>query len=75
MPAPSMRDTRIVSELVVDDAAGIAGQAHLGAAGGLVKLGERVFVVADDEHHLALFDPSCVGGHFALCTTHSSTRF
>lgn len=53
-----MLETRIVRELVVDDAAGIAGQTHLSAASGLVKLGKRLFVVADDEHHLAMFDLS-----------------
>jgi len=49
-------ETRIIRELVVDDGAGIAGQAHLSAASGLVKLGNRLFVVADDEHHLGTFD-------------------
>ncbi len=53
-----MLETRIVRELVVDAAAGIAGQTHLSAASGLVKLGKRLFVVADDEHHLAMFDLS-----------------
>lgn len=53
-----MLETRIIRELVVDDAAGIAGQAPLSAASGLVKLGNRLFVVADDEHHLAMFDLS-----------------
>ena len=53
-----MLETRIVRELVVDDAAGIAGQTYLSAASGLVKLGTRLFVVADDEHHLAMFDLS-----------------
>lgn len=32
--------------------------AHLSAASGLVKVGHRLFVVADDEHHLAVFDLS-----------------
>ena len=58
MPTPLMLETRIVRELVVDDAACGAGQAHLSAASGLVKLGNRLFVVADDEHHLAVFDLS-----------------
>ena len=31
---------------------------HLSAASGLVKMGSRVFVVADDEHHLGMFDLS-----------------
>lgn len=32
------------------------GLGHLGAASGLVRLGRRLFVVADDEHHLGSFD-------------------
>jgi hypothetical protein len=53
-----MLETRIVRELLVDGAAGIAGQTYLSAASGLVKLGHQLFVVADDEHHLAMFDLS-----------------
>lgn len=53
-----MLETRIVRELLVDAAAGIAGQPHLSAASGLVTSGQRLFVVADDEHHLAMFDLS-----------------
>lgn len=33
------------------------GQAHLSAASGLVYLHGRLFTVADDEHHLGIFDP------------------
>ncbi len=58
MPTLLMLETRIVRELVVDEAAGSAEQAHLSAASGLVKLGNRLFVVADDENHLAMFDLS-----------------
>ena len=58
MPRLLMLETRLVRELLVDAAAGSAGQAHLSAASGLVKLGNRLFVVADDEHHLAMFDLS-----------------
>lgn len=32
------------------------GLGHLGAASGLVRLGQRLYVVADDEHHLGSFD-------------------
>lgn len=53
-----MLKPRIIRELLVDDTAGSAGQAHLSAASGLVKVGHRLFVVADDEHHLAMFDLS-----------------
>ena len=51
-----MLDTRIVRELVVDDAAGRSGLSLLSAASGLVLRGQQLFVVADDEHHLAIFD-------------------
>ncbi len=53
-----MLETRIVTELLVDGAAGSAVQAHLSAASGLVRLGNRLFVVADDENYLAVFDLS-----------------
>ncbi|MBC7940611.1 MAG: hypothetical protein H7Z19_12740 [Chitinophagaceae bacterium] len=53
-----MLDTRIVRELLVDKAAGAAGKAHLSAASGVVRIGKRLFVVADDEHDLAMFDLS-----------------
>lgn len=53
-----MLEARIIRELLVDDSAGSVGQGHLSAASGLVKLGNRLFVVTDDEHHLAMFDLS-----------------
>jgi len=53
-----MLEARIIRELLVDDTAGSLGQAHLSAASGLVKSGNRLFVVADDEHQLAMFDLS-----------------
>lgn len=53
-----MLQTRILRELHVDGAPGVTGLAHLSAASGLVKLGNRLFVVADDEHHLAMFELS-----------------
>lgn len=37
-----------------------AGADHVSAASGLVSLGERVAVVADDELFLALFDPTTI---------------
>lgn len=52
-----MLQARTVRALTLDAAAG-AGVAHLSAASGLVKLGGRVAVVADDELHLALFELS-----------------
>jgi hypothetical protein len=51
-----MLPTRLIRELRVDDGTGSASRAHLSAASGIVKLGHRVVVVADDEHHLATFD-------------------
>lgn len=54
-----MLQARTVRTLTLDTAAAAgAGPAHLSAASGLVRLGSRVAVVADDELHLALFDPS-----------------
>ncbi|MBI5259342.1 MAG: hypothetical protein HY855_22765 [Burkholderiales bacterium] len=54
----SVLETRTLRELLVEPATAGAGQAHLSAASGLVKVGRRLFVVADDEHHLAVFDLS-----------------
>lgn len=51
-----MLDTRILRELLLDPAAGTAERTHLSAASGLVQSGQQLFVVADDEHHLAVFD-------------------
>ena len=56
MPTRHMLETRVIRELLVDDGAAQVGQAHLSAASGLAKRGHRLFVVADDEHHLATFD-------------------
>ena len=58
IPTLPMLEARIIRELHVDDSTGSVGQAHLSAASGLVKLGNRLFVVSDDEHHLAMFDLS-----------------
>lgn len=56
MPPFLMLETQFVRELFVEEAPGSAGCAHLSAASGLVKLGNRLFVVADDDNHLAMFD-------------------
>jgi hypothetical protein len=48
--------TQILRELRLDDALDGTGLTHLSAASGLVQLGHRLFVVADDEHHLGVFD-------------------
>ena len=57
-PTLPMLETRIVRELLVDGAPDVAGQGHLSAASGLVQWANRLFVVADDELHLAMFDLS-----------------
>lgn len=48
-----MLNPQVLATLSVDDA---AGPRHVSAASGLVRLGQRLYVVADDEHQLALFD-------------------
>jgi hypothetical protein len=48
-----MLEARIIRSLLLDGAAGIA---HLSAASGLVRMGQRLHVVADDELSLGVFD-------------------
>ncbi len=43
-------------DLLVDPLLHPRGQGHLSAASGLARVGERLYVVADDEHHLASFE-------------------
>ncbi|HYW58343.1 MAG TPA: hypothetical protein VE934_15410 [Polaromonas sp.] len=43
-------------DLLVDPALHPRGQAHLSAASGLVQVGRCLYVVADDEHHLGMFE-------------------
>jgi hypothetical protein len=50
MPQP-----KLLRALVLDPAAHPLGLAHLSAASALVRVGERLYVVADDELHLGLF--------------------
>jgi len=47
--------TRVLRNLTVDPAAHPRGQPHLSAASALVCEHGRAYVVADDEHHLAVF--------------------
>lgn len=47
---------RALRELTVDPRAHPRGATHLGAASGLVLAGRRLFVVADDEHHLGMLE-------------------
>jgi hypothetical protein len=51
-----MLETHTLRELFITIAN--AEQRHLSAASGLVRVGSRAFVVADDEHHLGVFDLS-----------------
>lgn len=46
----------LVQTLLVDPAQHPRGQAHLSAASGLVRVRQRLYVVADDELHLGIFD-------------------
>ncbi|MDR7295111.1 hypothetical protein J2X16_000432 [Pelomonas aquatica] len=48
-----MLEVQVVRTLSVETDAAVG---HLSAASGLVQVGRRLFVVADDEHTLALFD-------------------
>lgn len=56
-----MLHATFLTELLVDAAAHPRGQPHLSAASGLVLLGGRLYLVADDEHHLASLQPDGSG--------------
>lgn len=56
-----MLHATVLSELLVDAAAHPRRQPHLSAASGLVLLGGRLYLVADDEHHLASLQPDGSG--------------
>jgi len=43
-------------DLRIDPIARPRGRTYLSAASGLVPVGEQLYVVADDEHYLAVFD-------------------
>ena len=51
-----MLATHLIQTLRVDPAKHPRGQAHLSAASGLVRVRQRLYVVADDELHLGIFD-------------------
>jgi len=55
-------DWRELRPLTVPAAVHPRGQPHLSAASGLVCAFDRVYVVADDEHHLGLFDDALAPG-------------
>ncbi|MES2949547.1 MAG: hypothetical protein V4858_13480 [Pseudomonadota bacterium] len=48
--------TRLIQPLLIDPAQHPHGRAHLSAASGLVRVRQRLYVVADDELHLGMFD-------------------
>ncbi|MDR7308694.1 DUF6910 family protein [Rhodoferax saidenbachensis] len=53
----------LLQTLRLDPAAHPRGQPHLSAASGLVRVGQRLYVVADDELHLGVFeDIAATGG-------------
>ena len=59
-----MIDVHIVRELTVTDLRGASGDdapSHLSAASGLARIGQRLYVVADDEHALGVFDLADAG--------------
>ncbi len=56
-PTLHMLEVRPIGELFIETSGSAVRQA-LSAASGLVRVGKRVFVAADDENHLALFDLS-----------------
>jgi hypothetical protein len=52
----SVLEVRTVRELCVASPSGDGSTDHVSAASGLVRLGQRLYVVADDDNHLAMFD-------------------
>ncbi len=51
-----MLRTEHLCDLLVDPLSHPRGQAHLSAASGLVRVRGKLYVVADDEHHLGVLD-------------------
>jgi len=54
-----MLDVKVVGALALQTD---AGPCHLSAASGLARVGQRLYVVADDEHQLGVFDMAVPGG-------------
>lgn len=59
-PRPTPLVPHTLRPLLLNPAEHPRGVAHLSAASGLVQVGERLVVVADDELHLGVFDASAV---------------
>ncbi len=53
---PAPLQARTIQSLLIDPADHPRGKAYLSAASGLVRVRQHLFVVADDELHLAMFD-------------------
>ncbi len=53
-----MLHPRHVRDLLVDPQLHPRGQPHLSAASGLARVKGLMYVIADDEHHLGVFDPT-----------------
>ena len=58
---PTLQPT-LLGPLLVNPKNHSRGQPHLSAASGLVRLGQRLYVVADDELHLGIFDDCTLTG-------------
>lgn len=57
---------QLIQTLRIDPEQHPHGQAHLSAASGLVRVRQRLYVVADDELHLGIFDDEPVGSLLRL---------
>jgi len=67
MPQPIATLTpQLLRQLTLNPADHPRGVAHLSAASGLVRVGDRLYVVADDEVHLGVFDSSTMHAPGAL---------
>ena len=53
---PTPLQVRLIRSLMVDPLQHPRGQGYLSAASGLVRIDKRLYVVADDELHLGVFD-------------------
>ena len=59
---PQTLPISFIRNLTLDPAQHPRGQAHLSAASGLVRLRQRLYVVADDELHLGVFEEQAAHG-------------
>lgn len=59
---PQTLPISFIRNLTLDPAQHPRGQAHLSAASGLVRLRQRLYVVADDELHLGVFEEQAAPG-------------